>query len=126
MFRPDPKPEPREKKKRKPLKRSPLKYKKEPTGERNVFAEILKERGAISQISGTRIGFMSPANFIHVLAKGQNKFPKFKLYKKNIIIGTWNEHHQYDNGSHEELRKNPLWKWVFKLRDELIEEYKKL
>ncbi len=125
-FNPQPKQGMPPKKPRKPLKRSPIKWKKEPTGEREVFQEIAKERGSRSQISGERIGFLSPINFIHVLAKGQNKYPKFILYKRNIIIGTWEEHHAYDNGSHEKLRKDPRWKWVFKLRDELIEEYKNL
>ncbi len=126
MFRPDPKPERKPKKQRQPFKRTAIKYKKEPTGELELFKEIAKERGSASQISNERIGFLSPINFIHILAKGQNKYPKFILNKKNIIIGTWQEHHEYDNGSHEKLRKDPSWKWVFKLRDELIEEYKKL
>lgn len=124
MFRPDPKPEPKQKKQRKPLKRTPIKYRKKPTGEREIFIQIANERGRKSEISGKYIHPLGPENFMHVLAKGQNKFPKFKLYKKNIRIVTADEHQEYDHGSQEKLRKLTEWKWIFELRDELIEEYK--
>jgi len=115
-----------------PKQKKGLNKMKEPTGEREVFNSILKSRGNRSQIinpqtgKGDVIWNPRPINFIHVLAKGQNKYPKFKLYEKNIILGTDEQHFEYDNGSHEELRKLPEWEWVFELRDELIEEYKKL
>ena len=120
-FSPHPKPPKREKR-----PRIGLNKKREPTGEREIFAAILKERGNKSQISGEVIWHISPSNFMHVLAKGQNKFPKMKLYPKNILLVTAEQHYEYDNGSHEELSKLPEWKWVFDLREELLQEYKTL
>jgi len=125
-FRPDPKPERREKKKPVPLKRTPLTYKRKPTGEAELFAEILNERGRKSEISGTPLYHVGPENFIHILAKGQNKYPRFKLLKRNIVIGTAEEHREYDFGLHEKLRKLPEWKRIFELREQLIDEYKNL
>lgn len=123
-FVPHPKPPKREKRPRIALKRSPIKYVKVPTGEKEVFRGIWNSRPHKSEINGEPIYQARAGNFIHVIPKGQGKFPKFKLYAKNIILGTEAQHHLYDNGSHEELRKLPEWKWVFELRDKLIEEYK--
>lgn len=120
-----PKPE-YKKKEKKPFKRSTIEYKRKATGEADLFREIGTERGNKSQISGEPIFTLRPKNFMHVLAKGQNKYPKFKLYKKNIVIATDDEHDEYDHGSQEELRKLPEWKWLFELRDELLIEYKNL
>lgn len=125
-FRPDPKPERRAKRPRIPLKRKPVFITRQPTGELDLFREIVNERGSKSEISGDPIYSITVSNMIHVLAKGQNKYPKFKLYKKNIVIGTREEHDEYDYGSHEELRKKAQWQKFFKLREELLEEYKKL
>ncbi len=124
-FKPYPKAPRTEKRTRIPMGKVSVKRKyKEPTGELEVFKMIIKERGSMSQIGGDPIYNPTVSNMIHILAKGQNKYPKFILYKKNIIIGTQEEHDEYDFGSHEKLRKNPKWDWVFALRDELLIEYK--
>ena len=83
-------------------------------------------RGGKSEISGERIDDPTPANFAHILAKGQSKFPLFKLYEKNIMLMTFEEHDAWDNGSIEKLKADPRWQKVFQLREELIEEYKSL
>jgi len=40
--------------------------------------------------------------FAHVLPKGLNKYPYFKLYARNIVIVTPDEHHLIDNGTDEQ------------------------
>lgn len=93
-----------------------------------LYEEIWLERPHKSFISGEPIHSPAPSNFLHVLAKGQNKYPKFKFYKKNIVLGTEYEHFLVDNG-HNGLReayekKYPgCWDNLGKLRNELLEEY---
>lgn len=153
-FHPDHKPRKKRKKKPSPLKRAYIKpkpfahrvaqanemriravkkYNKAkakryaPTGERKIFEQIWNERKRESFISKTPLGkFAYPYMFLHVLAKAKNKYPKFKLYKKNIVLGTWEEHHKWDKGSREELKKDPNWKKMFELEEELKQEYKNL
>lgn len=76
--------------------------------------------------------------FAHVLAKGQNKYPYFRNYYKNIVLLTPGEHALYDNGT-EEARimysqeveassggKNKAdWAKLEALAEELKAEYKK-
>lgn len=92
------------------------------------YEEIWSERPHKSFISGEPILFPAPSNFLHVLAKGQNKYPKFKFYKKNIVLGTEYEHFLVDNG-HDGLRKAyekkypGCWDNLGKLKEELLAEY---
>ena len=65
-------------------------------------------------------------NFAHVLAKGLNKFYKFKLYKKCVVLITEEQHYQWDNGLRSELKLLPEWNKMFELETELKEEYKLL
>ncbi len=106
--------------------KTPYKYVRKATGELDIFRELAEEKGSRSEISGEPIARLTPSNFIHVLAKGQGKFPLFKTYKKNIVIGTAAEHTAYDQGNVAELMANPMWDSFFKLRDELLDEYKEL
>lgn len=76
--------------------------------------------------------------FAHVLAKGQNKYPYFKNYCRNICLLTPFEHHLYDNGTAEaritysqeveEASKGKVkadWSKIDTLAEELKEEYRK-
>jgi hypothetical protein len=76
--------------------------------------------------------------FAHVLAKGQNKYPYFRLYLKNIVLLTPGEHALYDNGTEEarilyskevEAASGGInkadWGKLEALADELKAEYKK-
>lgn len=76
--------------------------------------------------------------FMHVLPKGQNKYPHFKYYGRNIILGTPNEHHLLDNGTEDQRISYALdveeksggkntadWAKVKALEEELKLEYKK-
>ena len=106
--------------------KSPYKYIKKATGERELFEEILEDRGARSEISDEPIYNIGPINFIHLLAKGQGRYPLFKLNKDNIVIGTAEEHHEFDHGSQSKLREDPRWDWVFEKIEKLKREYKEL
>ena len=73
-------------------------------------------------------------NCAHVLAKGQNKYPKFKFYKKNLILLTEYEHQLLDAGTIEQRQHYAEyceqnggkcdWQKLFDLKEELLEEYK--
>jgi len=139
---PDPKPEKKEKKPFKPLKRTAIKKVIKPTGEASVFHQIWQDREHVSFISGLPLDHLEGQDlwysiFAHVLAKGQNKYPKFKLYPKNIQMITPYEHHIFDNGTVEDeqeyyitmYRKHGIfvdWNKLRALAEELKQEYKSL
>lgn len=119
-FRPNPKPEKVVKEKKKGLS-----YKRKATGEKELFLEIWNERPHYSQISFEPLGEPSPINFLHVIPKGMNKYPKFKLNKQNIVLGTDEEHYLWDH-NRKAIENNPEWKWMFELEASLKEQYKNL
>ena len=83
---------------KKGLKKKPRKA----TGEKEVFLEIWSERPHISEISGEPLG--EEPNvwfFMHILSK--KAYPRFRLYKKNIILGTADEHYSYDSGGNKPI-----------------------
>jgi hypothetical protein len=114
------------KKVHKPLKRTPLTYKREPTGELPMFLEIWSERPHESFINGEPIHNFDVSCMAHVLGKAQNRFPKFKLYKPCVVIVTRAQHDAWDFGSREDLKKLPEWDKMFELEEKLKQEYKKL
>lgn len=118
-WRPDPKPSPKEK----TLFPKKQFKKKKPTGELPFFRRIVTKRGSKSEISSEDIPDITVSSMMHVLAKGQNQYPRFKLYEKNILIVTREEHREWDQGMREGLRALPEWDWVFKLEEELKIEY---
>lgn len=115
-----------EKKKPKPLKRTPLKKVKKKTGESEVFAEIAAEREWICFVSGETLRELKPTQFAHVLPKALNRYPKFKLHKPNIVLLSDWAHYQWDFGIRYELKKDPRWDKMFKLEEQLKQEYKQL
>ena len=104
--------------------KAPYKYKKKPTGEKEIFEAIFAERGPYSQISGQFLGDFNPSLFAHILPKGQNKYPKFKLNPDAICLMTIIEHHNWDNARHK--CTGPEWNWLYEKEAELKEEYKLL
>ncbi len=110
----------------KPLKvekaKKPYSFKKKPTGEIDVFKNIWEERGPYSEISGTFLGEFNVCYFIHILPKGKNKFPHFKLRPDNIILGSLAEHHNFDNARYKCV--GPEWQPLFQKESDLKEEYK--
>jgi hypothetical protein len=122
-FRPDPKPLPKVKVKC-DLKKA---VKKKVTGEADLFREIWMKRPHVSEISGEPLGDeMCSWMFMHVLSKAQNKYPLFKLLPRNIILGTWEEHHIWDKAPRSEIINDPKWKSMLDLEKQLKEEYKLL
>lgn len=72
-----------------------------------------------------------PNCFAHVLPKGQNQYPYFKYYAKNIVLLTPGEHGLLDQGT-EEARisyaldvKSANWQPLYDLRKDLEMEYKR-
>jgi hypothetical protein len=112
----DPKPEKKEKVKK------VYRYKKKPTGEKEVFEKIWKTRKAFSQILGQFLGEYNVSYFAHVLPKAQNKYPEYKLNPQNIVLMTLQEHHNWDNARHK--CTGTEWKWVYELEASLKEQYK--
>ena len=100
-------------------------YVKKPTGEKIVFEQIWNTRPHKSQISGEPIYDAQPHNFMHILAKGQNKYPKFILLKENIVLATYEEHFLWDNMRYK-IINDEKWQWVFEKEKELKERYKKI
>ncbi len=100
---------------------------------------IIATRRHVSFISGLNIDIVddttSYVNCAHVLAKGQNKYPAFKLFDRNIVLLTKEEHHLFDNGTDLGRKKyaNELldsgiivhWEKIFTLAEILKDEYKK-
>jgi hypothetical protein len=108
---------------------------KKPTGEAALFEAIWSTRKHVSFISNQPLDMYRGTDlwynlFAHVLEKAQNRYPKFKLYDKNIVLLTPREHDLYDKGTAEQRAKyaeetGADWNKLFELRKELIEEYGK-
>jgi hypothetical protein len=123
------------------LKRSPIKSKTKVIhqdgiilSEKAAFLVAYKKRGERWFLSGERVSIeeLTASNFSHLLAKGQNKFPLFKYYWKNILILQEDEHYILDNGTEKQVSEfigelTPYeahrWGVMMQLRDELILEY---
>jgi hypothetical protein len=102
-----------------------LTYKRKATGEKEIFEQIWNERPHFCQICFTPIGEATPSNFPHILPKGQNKYPKMKLDKQNILLGCEDCHVLWDN-KRKSILQHPDWQWVFELEECLKEKYKLL
>jgi hypothetical protein len=109
------------------------KEKVKPTGEKIVFEQIWGEREHKSFLSGLPLdaykGDKWYSLFAHILSKAQNKYPKFKLYKKNIVLLTPDEHRMLDQGTIEEREvyakeQGCDWDVILELKEELKYEYK--
>jgi hypothetical protein len=105
------------------IKRVPLKQKpKKVTGERALNLEIWEERPHVDYVTGFDLpDEPKPIYFIHVLGKGA--YPAFRLYKKNIVLGSADTHYQYDFQTTED---DPRFDKLNALKEELKEEYNKL
>jgi hypothetical protein len=101
-------------------------FPKKPTGEREIFAEIASERDWRCYVTGVELRELTATQFAHVLAKALNKYPLFKLYKKNIVLLADEIHYAWDFKPRSELKKDPRFDKLFALEEELKEEYKLL
>ena len=109
------------------MKRKSWNYRRKATGEAELFDEIFFERERVSVVSGENLnsyyGSMFYYNlFAHVIPKAKNRYPKFKLNKKNIALLTPQEHKMWDERRWE--CDDPAWDYMKALEQELKEEYK--
>ena len=103
--------------------------------ESELFDWLWNNEPHVSFISGKPINIAAHSDlwyniFIHVLSKAQNKYPKFKLYHKNIVMGLPKEHELYDQGTEEGRKKYAelngfSWQPLYDLADKLKIEYQK-
>jgi hypothetical protein len=75
-------------------------YVKKKTGEIELFHDIYEERNGTCEITGHSIPF-NVSSFAHVL--GKKAYPKFRLYKPNIMLVEERIHILYDNCSKDKL-----------------------
>lgn len=103
------------------------------SSERTLFDSIWSTRNRVSFVSGKNLEKYNALGlylnmFAHVLSKAQNKYPKFKLYDRNIVLLTPDEHYLLDFGTEDQREKyarenNCSWQELYNLRDYLKEEY---
>lgn len=104
-----------------PPKKTPPKTRKA-TGEKVLFEVISKTRPHVSFITKRPLsGEPKTWWFAHVLPK--STYPKFRLYDKNIVLLTAEQHRDWDFGGRAELIMDPRWDKMFSLEAELKEEY---
>lgn len=106
--------------------KKPLSKLRKPSGEKRVFEEIAEEREWICIVTRQVLRELKPTQFMHILPKALNKYPLFKLHKKNIVLASDEVHYKWDFTPRSELRKDPQFDVLFELEAELIEEYKQL
>jgi hypothetical protein len=99
---------------------------KNPTGEREIFAEISNERDWRCYVTGIELKELKASQFAHVLPKALNKYPLFKLYKNNIVLLSDEVHYAWDFKPRSELKKDSRFDKLFVLEEELKQEYKLL
>lgn len=107
-------------------KAKPVFKQKAGTGQAEVFEEIAEEREWVCFVSDVGLTQLTATQFAHVLPKALNKYPLFKLYKKNIVILSDEIHYAWDFWPESKLRADRRFDKLFALQDELKEEYKLL
>lgn len=123
-------------KKDKPIKKTPIKRNYKPTGEGALFTTIIGTRRNYSFLSGLNIievdNMIDHNNCHHVLNK--KDYPDFRLYDRNIILITRDEHDLIHAGT-KEKRENYVkkifdeyglivhWENLELLKNELVKEY---
>lgn len=98
-------------------------FKTKATGQAEIFAEIAEEREWVCFVTGEVLRELTPTQFMHVLPKALNKFPKFILYKKNIVLATNEVHFKWDHTPRSECIKDPRFDKLFALEAELKQQY---
>lgn len=118
-----------------PKKKKAWSYKREPTGELDLFRRIwdgeiphadVRDVGThiqrVSCVTGMvlpepmRVWFMS-----HILKK--SKFEAGRLDPENIRLMTFEEHETWEYKQYK-IKDDPKWKHVFELKERLLEKYK--
>lgn len=95
------------------------KNKKLVTQELLMFKQIWEERPHFCEVTGKPLGAFDVRLFSHVLTKGA--YPKFRLYKKNIVLCLYEKHHEWEF----KTRKTLELSWIETLESALKTEYYK-
>ena len=91
------------------FKEKKIKAKSKITFQLALFKEIWNEREHVSELSGDKISMFDVFCFHHILTKAA--YPKFLLFKSNIIILTRSEHRMVHDHSFEDLIKKDI-RWA--------------
>lgn len=91
------------------FKEKKIKAKSKASGQLTLFKEIWNERAHVSELSGDKISMFDVFCFHHILTKAA--YPKFLLFKPNIIILTRAEHRMVHDHSFEDLIKKDM-RWA--------------
>lgn len=95
------------------------KNKKLVTQELLMFKQIWEERPHFCEVTGKPLGAFDVRLFSHVLTKGA--YPKFRLYKKNIVLCLYEKHFEWEF----KTRKTLEFSWIETLESSLKTEYYK-
>ena len=90
------------------------------TGEAELYDQIWKDRPHVSQFSGEKLHEMNVCCFLHVLPK--STYPRFRLEKRNIMLGTFDEHYMQTNIPREKWNPSFRKQWE-EIEDKLKSEY---
>lgn len=86
---------------------------KAPSGQLDLFKTMWSEMPHVSELSGDKLMMFDVNCFHHILTKGA--YPKFLLFKPNIILLTRNEHRMIHDHSFEDLiKKDSRWSIIEK------------
>ena len=91
------------------FKEKKIKAKSKASNQLTLFKEIWNEREHVSELSGDKINMFDVFCFHHILTKAA--YPKFLLFKSNIIILTRAEHRMVHDHSFEDLIKKDI-RWA--------------
>ena len=91
------------------FKEKKIKAKSKASGQLALFKEVWNERAHVSELSGDKISMFDVFCFHHILTKAA--YPKFLLFKPNIIILTRAEHRMVHDHSFEDLIKKDI-RWA--------------
>jgi hypothetical protein len=99
-------------------------YKSDPNNpkEIDIFNEIWNERPHVSELSGKPLPYdksnmaMWVCQFLHVIPKG--KSPKLRYDKRNILLGTLEEHNHQDRYNNFKLRQFELLREIYGVKEE--------
>jgi len=102
--------------------KKPPSNRKKPTGELVFFKALWAFRKHVSFVSGKEIKKFDVNCMSHVLSKGA--YPSYRLYDKNLIFLTKEEHHAWHQlGREQLLAQDPNWQKVFDLYEGLKAKY---
>jgi len=103
----------------------PVTKKSKPTGEGVLFQALWNTRPRKSFITGEPLGDEAKTwYFAHVLPK--STYPEMRLYDKNIVFLTLEQHEIWDHTDSSQARADHRWDKMFELEEILKQEVLKI